>query len=192
MRGYPWEASIRCRPEWLGGATLEALMDERPKHTTLPWDLVVFATVALIGLGYAVQRLGGQAVIDATPAGAVVPGTLPVVELGCVDETTPLPRIELDVTVTRVRLRGRFCGNDAWGKEGNPTLSVRNLSSGTSTTIIFRGDGTSFVTDELVVQRGANPVVVEWRKTPESEVAVREAQLDVQREPATEASPTPR
>lgn len=164
-------------------------MDERPKHATLPWDLVVFATVALIGLGYAFQRLGGVDVVEATAPGAVVPGALPVVELGCVDETTPIPRVELDVTVTRVRLRGRFCGREQWGKEGNPTLSVKNLSSGASTTIIFRGDGSSFVTDELAVQRGSNPVIVEWRKTPESEVAVREAQLDVHREPATVMTP---
>ena len=166
-------------------------MHERPKHVTLPWDLVVFATVALIGLGYAFQRLGGDAVVDNAEPGKVLAGSLPVVELGCVDQSeTPLPRVELDVTVTRVRLRGRFCApTDAWGKEGNPTLRVRNLSSGLSATIIFRGDGTSFVTDELVLQRGPNPVVVEWRATPESEVAVREAQLDVQRAPASIVAP---
>lgn len=166
-------------------------MDERPRHQTLPWDLVVFATVALIGLGYAFQRLGGVAIVDTASPGAVVGGALPVVELGCVDQSDTLPRVELAVTISHVRLRGRFCQGDTWGKEGNPTLVVRNLANGASTTIIFRGDGSSFVTDELSVQRGPNTIVVEWRTTPESQVAVREAQLDVQREPASESAVTP-
>jgi hypothetical protein len=157
----------------------------------LPWDLVVFATVALIGLGYAVQRLGGTPVVEATSPALVVSGVMPVVELGCVDAPDAVaPRLELDGQTTRVRLRGRFCHDTQWGKEGNPTLIIRNLSSGAKATIIFRGDGSSFVTDELVVQPGPNPVVVEWRATPESALAVREAQLDVIRGPGGEEAPS--
>jgi hypothetical protein len=166
-------------------------MDGPLKHRMLPWDLVVFATVALVGLGYAVQRLRGTPVVDATSPALLVSGAMPIVELGCVDAPdAATPRLELDGQTTRVRLRGRFCRDTQWGQEGNPTLIIRNLSSGAKATIIFRGDGSRFVTDELAVQPGPNPVVVEWRATPESPVAVREAQLDVIRELGGEEAPS--
>lgn len=132
----------------------------------MPWDMVVFLTLTTVGFGYSVQRVMSTSTASESSAesfalgfSGAARGTL---ELGCVDRKL---RESVESELSAVRLKGTFCEMDAKALRRNGSVRVRNRTTGVEGTVIFRGSGASFVTDDLALRAGRNLIELEWRES---------------------------
>ncbi|MBY0370021.1 hypothetical protein K2X33_05000 [bacterium] len=128
----------------------------------VPWDMVVFLTITIVGLGYSVHRLVAQIPLDkpartlASPKKAM-PNTA---DLGCVEAGMAPPQWESESGT--LRFRGRFCELEGIVDSSVPDVQVRNLTNGFEGTVFVQGAEAGFVTDYVMLERGRNKIEIEW------------------------------
>ncbi len=139
----------------------------------IPWDMVVFLTITTAGFGYSVRRLFTETSFGIAPSvlrdvasASHVPngGTA---DLGCIEESLPTQKLSSDLGT--IRLRGKLCQLSSRALKSFEGVQIRNLTNGYEGTVFIREQDGSFVTDYLVLARGANEIEILWREKPNKE-----------------------
>ena len=131
----------------------------------IPWDMVVFLTITIVGFGYSIHRLIAQIPMEATsarrtvqslPAQSMLPQTA---DLGCLEQPFAAP---LESVAGMLRFRGRFCKMKASELSAFESIQIRNATNGFEGTVFVQDRDGSFVTDYVMLEKGANQIEIEW------------------------------
>src|SRR5690606_32816397 len=97
-----------------------------------------------------------------------------VLDFGCLERQIPTRRLHSEREALRVR--GRLCVTTD-GTAGLAGVRVANVTTGTEGTVFLQSSGQSFLTGEIVLERGENVLEIHWEAAGTSSPRVLRAEI---------------
>ena len=140
----------------------------------VPWDLMVFLSITMTGLGISVNRLSNldrnSSVVmtqsDEPQSSTEGRSSQPVVDLGCLDRRPASTWLTSEHKT--VRFKGRFCNLTRAEMKEFQSIRMKNLSSGDDGLVFMQGQTSQFVTDIMDLSPGKNLIQIEWQESSQS------------------------